>query len=257
MKCRKDNSSLLILLDRAEDVPYLSLGVVFSLFDQSNPFLTVVASRPGILIPMNPLSSSAIIPNDHYDIHHLGASPYSSKWREYAFDVLSAWFPNAISRSHREEFDLVLNLSRDSFRTAFELVYNSIEESSGTFSEKEFFEFIQIKQDVLLRAAQGHLRHLNARLQDLITEIRRETKPFKLPILLELPDRRKRNLQLFNNFRELSGEEMFVQLALRSGFFTTTHGRNWHPYAEIFEVEIPPIFIWERGDQWNDIVITG
>lgn len=149
--------------------------------------------------------------------------------------------------------NLVLNMSRDSLRNAVKLIYNSIDDNLGSYSKSKFDEHLRILQNTLLRSAQGALRHINPDIRNLISRIRREIKPFVLPVLIQISKKRQKELPLLSSFRELSKDERAIRLGLRAGFFTTKNGEHWHPYATLNEVEIPPIFLWRKEDKWYDI----
>ena len=255
-RCERSSRPAAVLLDRAEDVPYPGLAPVLSLLDQSNPFLTIIAARPGLFVPPTVVSGAPIIPGDHYDVQHLGASPYSRKWHGYMEEVLKAWVPNAVTQHPAEKIELVLNLCRDSLRNPVKLVYNSIDETTGSYNELEFDEFFKMLQGVMLKAAQGYLRHLNPRLLDFLASVRRRTRPLILPVLIDLRTEGQVRIPLADVPIEMSADEKFLRLALRSGFFTTLDGEHWHPYSSLEEVEIPPLFIWRKGDPWYSILDT-
>lgn len=86
---------LVLLLDRAEEVPVFCLVPVLHLLDQNHPFRVVVACRPGILGPAPNVHPSLPRAGDHYDVRQLGYAPYSSEWKDFQRDVLNAWIPNS------------------------------------------------------------------------------------------------------------------------------------------------------------------
>lgn len=253
VECEKSKGQLLILLDRAEDVPYPCLTPIFTLLDQSHPFFAIVAARPGIFGCQQHLAHLSITPGDHYDIWHLGASPYTEEWRNFAQKVLKTWVPNAIKECPKETLDLILNLSRDSLRNAMKLLYNSIEEVSGVYSSDKFDEHVKVLQNTLLRASQGALHHINPDLEKFIHQLRRKIGPFILPVLLQLYKEGQGKFGFLTSLGELSKDDRVVGLGLRAGFFTTKDGEHWNPFSSISEVEIPPIFLWRKNDQWYDI----
>ena len=251
--CEEYKGQLLILLDRSEDVPYPCLFPIFSLLDQSNQFLTIIASRPGIIGPHNLLSPFSMSPGDHFDIFHLGASPYSSAWRKYSYSVLSTWLPNAFSQYPDNFKQLILSLSRDSLRNAVKIVYNSIDNESGLYNNNKFIEQFSFLQETLLQAAQASLRHLCPDLKRFISQIRNSITTFKLPLLLKFQECKQSQIPILKPFCNLTKSERFLSLALRSGFFTTKDSQSWHPFLTLNEVEIPPIYIWKEGDPWYNI----
>jgi hypothetical protein len=246
---------LLILLDRAEEIPYPCLTPVLSLLDQIHPFFTIIAARPGILGPDQLLTSDTPTPGDHYDIRHLGASPYSDEWRAFQVDVLKAWIPAAFSDLPLDALTLLLRLSRDSSRHALELVYNAVN-AEGVYVEEFTLKRIELLRDTLLSAAQGKLRRLNPDLKELIRTVRRRFDPVVLPVLLVLGLDSQRSLAMPRPIREMTREEKFVRLALRTGFFSVKDGATWHPYAPLDAVELSPLFLWQQGDEWSDTLFT-
>jgi hypothetical protein len=240
---------LLFLLDRAEEIPYPSLSPVLTMLDQSHPFITVVACRPGVLgtdpYPSTPLPS----PGDHYDVRHLGAAPYSAEWEEYRREVLNAWIPNVLNSVPKAHQKLLLQISRDSLRSALELLYNSVE--GDKFSEVRSFQALGDLQAMLMNAAQGQLRRLNDRLSGLIDEVRK-APGFFLPTLLSLKQESQPLLLRSNSsFPESSRIERLVRLGLRVGLFATENGVSWHPYITLDTVELQPLLLWRKGDKWR------
>lgn len=243
----REGSHLTLLLDRAEEIPYPCLSVVLNLLDQSHAFMAIVAARPGVLGPYHSLGSDNPIPGDHYNIQHLGASPYNKKWRHFQQEVLRAWLPSAYSQIPTSDLDLILRLSRDSIRNLLELSYNSIDER-GEFDGLLLGESIKLLRRNLQSAAQGRLRGLNDDLPSLVRQIRKRLEPIFLPILLQVPRIEQRVLP---SIREMSRDERFVRLALRSGYLSVPEGESWHPHAAVREIELSPLFIWEEGDSWR------
>ena len=251
-----EGSRLLILLDRAELVPYPSLSVVLSLLDQSHSFMTVVASRPG-LIAMKGGKADVPVPGDHYAVHHLGASPYSHEWVSYTRSILGSWLPKSISAISKERLGNLLWLSRDSLRSALKITHGSVGAKHG-FDYTMYKGAIFNLRDNLLSAAQGYLRDYNPDIRRLLREIRR-TSPggLVLPIELSPPGRETPILfQANRSFGELSREEKFIYLALRCGMITTLHGEPWHPDSTYRSFELNPLLIWDEGDKWSNTLPT-
>jgi len=251
--CEDHKGQLLVLLDRSEDVPYPCLFPIFSLLDQSNRFLTIITSRPGIIGPQNLLSPFSMSPGDHFDVFHLGVSPYSGDWRNYSYSVLSTWLPNSFNQCPEDFKQMILSLSRDSLRNAVKIVYNSIEDESGLYDYNRFISQFAFLQESLLQSAQASLRHLCPDLKRFISNIRNSITPFKLPLLLEFQQTKQSQIPITKPFHDLPKSERFLSLALRSGFFTTKDSQLWHPFLTLNEVEIPPIYIWKEDDPWYDI----
>ncbi len=250
---RQGSGPLLLLLDRAEEVPYPALPVVMRLLDQSFPFLTVVASRPGILGADNQGSGDVPVPGDHYNVRHLGASPYSAQWEMFQESVLRAWLPRTIEAIPPQELHHLIRLCRDSARHALEVVHYSLDDGGGYTSARANSR-LRLLRDTLLLAAQGSLRGMNNDLRAFVARIRKRLgSPLELPVRLRFAgdgQRRLPNIPAY--FLELTKEERAVRVGLRAGFFTTEHGVPWHPFLQLEAVEIPPILVWEEGDRWSD-----
>jgi hypothetical protein len=246
---KRTHKPFLLLLDRAEEIPYPSLLPVLSLLDQSHPFLAVVACRPGVL-GTDPYPSAALPqPGDHYDVRHLGATPYSDEWEEYRRKVVKFWVPNALSAIPKAHQELLLRLSRDSLRTALELLYNSLD--GPTFDESRSFQALHDLRTVSLYAIQGQLRRLNDRLAGLIDQVRK-APGFFLPVMLSLmQDSQALLLKSNSSFPKSSRVERFVRLGLRVGLFATASGVSWHPYNTLDSVELQPLLVWRKGTRWR------
>lgn len=241
---------LLILLDRAEEVPYPALVPVLSLLDQ-HPFITVVACRPGILGPNPDVHSTVPSPGDHYDIRHLGYNPYSTEWRAFQLNVLKAWIPETVAAFPDSELDLLLRVCRDSIRSALDIAFNSLDDN-GKYDQSRRIKVTFYLQAMLLNAAQGQLRRLNNDLSGFINHIRKSSG-FGLPVLLNLPDGHQ--IPLLQNIAPLSESsraEQFARLGLRTGFLGTPDGIQWHPQMTLDSLELHPLYIWRDKDKWRD-----
>lgn len=241
---------LLLLLDRAEEVPYPALVPVLSLLDQTHPFLTIVACRPGILGPSPDVHSTVPSPGDHYDIRHLGFNPYSTEWRAFQLAVLQAWIPQTVRAFPPSEIDLLLRTCRDSVRSALEIAFNSLSDD-GDYDRSRSRKVTCNLQVMLLNAAQGQLRRLNSDLSRLINRVRRSTG-FGLPVLLRLPD--KHPMPLLRNVAPLpesTRTEQFARLGLRTGLLGTPDGTPWHPQMTLDALELHPLYLWQDGDEWR------
>jgi len=249
-----DSRKLLLLLDRAEAVPYPATEAVIQLLDQSNPFIAVMAARPGILGADAAVSLDSPAFGDDYDGFHLGRSPYSGDWRDFQKNVLESWIPNCTAKIPPDELDLILRLSRDSLRFAIEICSSSFNRE-GLYDAELRRKHIVRMQNVLRDSAQGRLRHLNADIGGLVRLARAESKPsFCLPVQVCLEPREEQGslFRIGRSVREMTLDERFVQLALRIGLLTTVDGVEWHPFALLEAVEVFPLYIWREGDTWCD-----
>jgi len=250
------DAPLLLLLDRAEEVVYPALTPILQLLDQSHPFLAVVATRPGLVGPDSLAQAGAPIPGDHYDIRHLGAAPYSAEWQQFQRAVLEGWVPCSLDKIPAAELALVQRVTRDAIRSTLEVVYESVGDA-GTYEKGRAITAISRIKEMLIDAAQGQLHHLNDDLRGLFRKIRKADRKFKLPIMLRLGGARQHYLLgAARPFHDMSRDEKFVALGLRTGILTTCDGVGWHPYRPLDSVEIHPLVIWEENDPWYDIPYT-
>lgn len=247
----------LLLLDRAEKIPYPCLDPVLMLLDQTLPVLTIIATRPGIIGIDQGLSPDTPTAGDHYQVRHLGNNPYSEEWEKFMIAALRSWVPFSWDQLPQAQRSLLLHLSRDSLRCALELVHSSIDEK-GRYIRERMCKAIEELRRSLLWGMQGVLRNLNSNIGVLIKTIRKSYgREFTLPVCVELPD--EPEPKLFNVGRpmsEMTREEQFVQLALRTGFLSTIDGVAWHPYALLQSLEIFPLLAWKDGDPWLNTSTT-
>lgn len=247
---RHADNGLYLYLDRAEEAPYPSLGVILDLLDQSHCFTVMVAARPG-LINMKSATSNLPTPGDHYSVLHHGVSPYTDDWHYFMSQILSSWLPNIYAIIPDEYKKLIFMLSRDSIRSSLRIVYGSIDKD-GDFSDKCFLETIRNMQDNLLSAAQGLLAEYNSDIKGFLREIRKDIgSAVKLPLAIEPSSSNQLMLvQTPRKFYELSQEERFIYKALYTGLLTTLSGELWHPNKTYYRFEINPLLIWQEGDVW-------
>ncbi len=255
----RNMKGLVLLLDRAEEVPFPGLVPVLRLMDQDNSFRAVVACRPGILGSSPNIDSSLPTAGDHFDVRHLGHSPYSDEWFIFQREVLSTWIPESVKALPANVFDTLLKISRDSLRTALELVYNSSDERLR-YNEHLSNCSIENLQAQLLDAAQGTMHTLNNDLSVLIRNIRK-SDGFHLPVAIELrfQDSGKGSMSnqlslLTNNssYENATKLEQFIRLGLRTWLLSVPHGMRWSPSVQLSQVELNPIYLWKRGDAWEN-----
>ena len=247
----KSGSNFYLLLDRAEEAPYPCLNLIFSLLDQSNPFFSVVSSRPGILGPTNMLSHDNPIPGDHYDIRHLGSHPYCVEWKAFQEALLTSWLPICYRQIPPEKLKLLFLISRHSIRTLLELVYHSVDEKGYQYNL--MINSIERLRGMLIPGLQGSLRDLNDNIKGLLNKIRRNRDKPCLPVKIKVPGKTQRKFNFLavpQNFHEMTRDEQFVRLALRAGLLTTEHGVTWHPYISLDSIEVNPLYIWKEEDTW-------
>jgi len=245
--------SLTLLLDRAEEIPYPGLPPVMQLLDQRHEFLTVVASRPGILGPDHQMSYDVPVPGDHYNLKHLGSSPYSAEWKAFMAEALDAWLPREVTNISDDELSWLLFVARDSMRNALEILYNALD-AQNVYDAIRARKQLSLIRDTQLKAAQGQMRRLNDDLGGLVRRVRQRLGTVKLPVAVSIGGLPEPSLfSSPRHIREMTRDEQTIYLGLRTGFFTTMDGFTWHPFRNVECVEIPPLFIWEEGDQWSTI----
>lgn len=241
---------LLLLLDRAEEIPYPSLTPVMTLLDQNHRFKSVVACRPGVLGPNPVMNSSVPTPGDHYDIRQLGRTPYSEQWRNFQCDVLRKWLPEDTERIPASNLDVILKISRDSIRFALDIAYKSLDEG-GVFCEELMLSAIEDIRGMLQNAASSQLRFLSQDALSILKKVR-SAEGYALPVKLKLKsDRARRLFHCGSRLLDLTRDQQFFRLGLRTSLFSMVDGTPWHPYAEIPEIEITPLFLWQKGDNWR------
>lgn len=251
-KCGKN---LLLLLDRAEEVPFPCLVPVLRLLDQNHSFRVVIACRPGILGSTPAVHPSLPRAGDHYDVRHLGYAPYSKEWRKFQVDVLRVWIPKSLEAIPHDALETLLKICRDSMRCALELVYNSIEDD-GRYSESRSRAAVENLKTMLFGAVQGSLRKLNDDIGGILKAIR-QSPGYKLPVLLEIPSAdtsKHEQLHLLDNansFHASTRTEQFVRLALRTWLLSVPDGTHWSPFVRLDALELNPIFLWDWGDTWE------
>jgi len=254
----KTRTGLLLLIDRAEEIPYPALTPIIQLLDQSRPFQAIVASRPGMIGLSTNLSFSLPRPGDHYAIYHLGASPYSDDWQSFQRKVMTAWIPRTLQEIPATALATILKVSRDSIRTALELAYNSLNEE-GKFDPSRFNLAFENLQHSLLDAANGTARSIGIDLAHITKDIRKKYRNYRLPVKIRVTDLQKKTEQKQLTFLDDGGDtkmsprlERFIRIGLRTWFFSTLHGESWSPNSVPEVVEINPIFLWYPSVKWMD-----
>jgi|GEM_PF-3669086 len=241
---------LYLYLDRAEEAPYPSLGVILDLLDQAHCFTVMVAARPG-LINMKSATSRLPAPGDHYTVLHHGVTPYADEWRFFMTEILKSWLPKTYSIIPDDYRSLISMLARDSIRSGLRIIHGSVDKN-GRFSEACFMDSLQNLQENLLSAAQGFLGEYNRDIKGFLRDIRKDmgaVVKFPLGIKPSSPERLML-VQTERNFEELSKEEKFLYKALYTGLLTTINDEQWHPNKTYYHFEVNPLLVWQKGDLW-------
>lgn len=251
-KCQKAEGPLLILLDRAQDIPYPCLEPIYALLEHGNHFITVVATKPGIFWPHKSDPSDCSPSSIKFEVRHLGASPYSSSWRAYLNTVIDTWLPHSVDRVPSIHLEELLSIARDSIRVALDLAHNSINRK-GAFDHSKFIESIANLRGPLVSGSQSLLRDFNDDINSYLFKLRRSLWDFRLPVNIEIKSSdRDHHLAQPKPMKEMSRDELFVNIGLRTGLFKTINGVSWHPLICLDTVEVNPLALWRDGDKWYD-----
>lgn len=248
------DGELLVVLDRAEDIPYPAFAAVLALLDQG-PLKAVVATRPGPMWAGAEFGEVATIPSDHYDVKHLGFDPYSVAWHDFIGSVLGAATPQ-VHDAVRPQIQAMQLVCRDSVRDLLDVAINSVDPESQTFRRGRMEARIRSLQINHTKAAHAMLRHLDVDLEHKVLPRLRdraaaESGEVRYPVTLQFvsQDRALR----FEAARTLGASrlEKFFALGLRSGLLTLRPGVPWHPNMQMIDAEVAPIYLWQPGDPWS------
>lgn len=258
LSIKVEGKGLLLLIDRAEEIPYPALTPILHLLDQSRRFQAVVATRPGMIGLSGNIAFSLPRPGDHYAIYHLGSSPYSQEWQTFQRNVMKAWIPRTLSELPNEALESIIRVSRDSLRAALELSYNSLNEV-GKYDPVRALASFENLQRSLLDAACGTSRSIGVDLAQVTREVRKRYRNYRLPVKVKVADlgvERPDQRGLFEE-QPASGKlspklERLVRIGLRTWFFSTLDGQPWSPNTVPEVLEINPIFLWYQSVKWMD-----
>jgi len=242
---------LLLLLDRAELISPAALDPILRILDQSAGHVALVAIRPGIVGQgSSPIGGSAVA-GDHYRVIHLGAAPRSAEWQQFTADAVAAQLGDLLESVGADLRQLLLMLSRDSVRTALELA-ESCRFGRETGVREAFEVAANYLRDDQLTAAQSTLQPYQPDFRSFVASVRRgalgATGKINGPVVIELQADR---LELFP---ELGKAQRLLDLALRIGALCMPEGEMWTPGLRPRQVEIPPLFMWKRGEPfWTSV----
>lgn len=221
-----------ICLDRADSVPWPATYPLFSLLDQSQSCLTLVATRPGLSAGIAQVPTRAAL---QYDLIQLGTSPYDNDWLEFTRSAVSDYYQDD-ERSLVPD-DLVeqaVRVGRESLRLVLQLLHFSAttDDWQDAFSARA-----RLSQRLLETAACTTLAAVDVDFRHYANLARRELHDggTVCPVFLSITgaddtlfvDRKTRN---------------FVELALRESILVMPPGEIWYPGATPLQLEIPPIF---------------
>jgi hypothetical protein len=237
---------LLLLLDRADMVPPVSLVPVIDLLDQSQQFTALIAMRPGHASDVIANSGEGAVAGDHYQIVHLGIRPRTEVWRDFVKSAVGAQLGHLSLETIPEEVHaMVLQLSRESLRNALELYARYLQgDGEPALRLKEAIEDMRDNQ---LAAAQKTLQRHHPDFRRFINESKKESLNGKAgldgPLIISFSATPSRSL--FDHSNVL---DRFVDSALRGGALCMPEGQKWLPGLRPSELEVPPLFMWQEGD---------
>ncbi len=243
---RISNGPLLLLLDRADMVQTPALGPVFQLLDQSSHYIALVAMRPGMAGQAITNADDSLVAGDSYALVHLGTYPRSREWVDFVEKAIRAQVGSKFSLIPEAIRDSIISLSRDSLRTALELVARYLSKDNSA-ARSELLTAMEDLRENYLAAAQKTLQRHHPNFRTLVSDLRAEAVRgggrIDGPIVLTINSKPPENL--FHRHTHLS---QFIDLALRGGSLCMPAGELWQPGLRPTQVEIPPILIWQRGD---------
>lgn len=243
---QKHAGPLLLLLDRADMVFPPTLIPVLELLDQSNQFIALVAMRPGIHWGQAVLGATLGVAGDHYNVVHLGTKPRSKDWTNFAEEAVEAQLSAQYKTVPEEIRSFIISLSRDSIKNALEMSarYLSVPRDAAN---KELEVAIQDAKENQLSAAQKTLQKYNVDFQQFIKKLRDSA----------IEERGKIDGPLILTVEALPAETLFdtskwgkfVEAGLRCGGFCMLEDQRWVPGLEPTSIEIPPLLVWQKGDE--------
>lgn len=251
-----------LLLDRADDVPPAVLRIFLRLLDQSRGFLSVIAARPGFDAGTNLLPFGSV-PGDHFNLVHLGSSPYGASWRSFLSDAVHKYL--AVSGYPPIPIPPWLpHFARDSARQAIELA--QVVAHSGKTSDRLHDAVINRldndRKALRIRVAPQLAIH-GVDFEALVAFVLRPHKsrlaesrviieadfgegldPFNIDTLaLADPQLSERQLSFLRA----------TAAALRTGGLHAPDGDPWYPGRRLSRFEVPPLLAWSgKADSWID-----
>lgn len=242
-------SGLTIFLDRGDDVCREATQSLMPLLSQSNPFLVVLATRPGAMqvIPDNAADKSTLL-GDQVDVHHLGLHPYSEEWAEYLVESVRRFLTiNDLNLPEYQDTRWLGRIARDSTRSAIQIF-------QGCANEVDRVRFLQNHQTMFLNTISESLRDYHDNFAAAIAAILKSTGPRGQldrmePVTIEISDMPS-SASLLNNRQRFHD---LLLTAMRSDALLLPEGVAWHPHRIGNRYEISPLAIWNEGiDLWKE-----
>ena len=242
---------ILLLFDRADMVPTPCLVPVFQLLDQTGKYILLVAMRP----THGPEQQPGVIPDDQFDIVHIGTYPRSAAWTKFVSDSVRAQME---ALDHHLEFDQIpdhsksriITIARDSVRDSLQLFIAALT-NPKSFDYAPMIDYLRAK---LLTSARSVLQRYHSDFPHLIRDIRnhglRTGGVISSPIIINIIP--KQSDLLFDGTSDL---QRFVSAALRCNGLCMPPGQPWAPNGNPLSLECPPLLMWDSHDPawtWED-----
>ena len=237
------HGDLLLLLDRADTVPAPALVPILQLMDQSDEYTLLVATRAGHGAFTLPRLQADIVPGDQYDLHYLGLRPYDQVWRDFVAEAIRAQIDNNRTISHLDQ-KLVMLLGRDSIRLPLDILAHARDSAS-------LLEMLEAERDTQIDAVDEVIHGYHPRFRSMLRASREElvaTGSVARPFVIEFEgDSRSPVFQTQPRLAAL------IETGLRHGGLCMPTGDRWRPGSVPLRVEIPPLFLWRRNDNLEDL----
>jgi hypothetical protein len=207
--------------------------------------------RPGHLGESVLKLTNSLVPGDHYGVVHFGTNPRSRGWVEFVSDALRAQLSRGRSILGNDEYASIIALSRDSLRTALEVLGRCIAVPVQERQDEMIAAMDDLREN-LITAAQSTLQKYHPEFRQFINNCRMEALGragcITGPVVVRIQPRISDNL-----FESSSRLTRFVELGLRCGAFAMPEGERWMPARQPTEVEIPPLLMWQKTDRsWHE-----
>lgn len=245
---------LLLLLDRPESTSAAALDPAVRLLDQSRGYIALLGVRPAFLSPTVTQGRGFPRPGDNYAVVQLGASPRSPDWQNFVEESVAAQFPTALASYDSAVRDHLIWLSRDSARTAVEIVYDIQSRSAGSLADR-FEQAAKMERDAQLTMCKSNLQSYHHDFGALISDIRGRAIADGVlagPVVVDWTPTKGGEL-----FPELSRTQRLLTAALRLGALCMPEGEPWSPGLRPHRVEFPPLFMWKPGSLFAPGRLTG
>ena len=235
---------LLLLFDRADMVPTPCLVPVFQLLDQSGKYILLVAMRP----THGPEQQPGVVPDDQFDVVHIGTQPRSAAWATFVTDSIRAQMK---ALGHETQFDQIpanarsriITIARDSVRDSLQLFIAALS-NPRSFDYSEAIDFLRGK---LLTSAGSVLQRYHSDFPHLVKDIRNHGlvsgQVITGPVVLNILPKQSELL-----YDGISNLQRFISAALRCNGLCMPPGKPWAPNCSPLALECPPLLLWDSHD---------